>query len=62
MAIATPTTLLRTNQVCEILGVCRATLYNLRRRGEFPNGIEVGGQRRWRVTDIDAWIDKQAAA
>lgn len=60
MDIHTPTTLLRTQQVCEYLGVCRQTLYQMRKRGEFPAPVKVGAQLRWRVSDLEAWTEAQA--
>ena len=52
--------MLSINQVCELLGICRTTLWSLRRSGQFPEGVQVGAQRRWRQGDIEAWIDTKA--
>ena len=48
-----PHRLLTTNQVCEILGVCRTALRALRRRDEFPAGNEIGRYVSCRVSDVD---------
>lgn len=52
--------LLSVKAVCARLGVSRSTLYQLQHRDGFPSGIKVGAQRRWRASDIDAWIEEQA--
>ncbi|HWD82918.1 MAG TPA: helix-turn-helix domain-containing protein [Kribbella sp.] len=37
------------------------TLYQWRKTGKGPNGFRVGKYVRYRPTDVDAWIDGQAA-
>lgn len=54
-----PLLLLTFRQVCETLSVSRGTVYNLRRRGEFPEPIHVGAQLRWRRSTVEAWLDAQ---
>lgn len=45
--------------VQEALGICRQTLWRMRRAGKFPEPIKIGSHLRWRVSDIDAWIEAQ---
>ena len=45
--------------VCRRLSVCKATLYRMIRRGEFPRPFKVGFQSRWRPDAVAAWIAEQ---
>ncbi len=53
--------LLTTEQVAEVLGVPRATLWQWRSHGKGPKGLRVGRHVRYRATDIDRWIAAQLA-
>lgn len=33
----------------------RRTRYRLRKKGEFPQPVQVGGRQIWRREDIDEW-------
>lgn len=33
------------------------TLWRLRSAGKLPKPVRLGGSVRWRVTDINAWVD-----
>ena len=58
-----PPLLMTSRQVCETLGVSRTTVYNLRRRGEFPEPIRgLGAHLRWRRSTVEAWLDAQEKA
>lgn len=41
--------------LAEYLGICRASVYNLLDRG-LPS-IKIGRSRRFRLTDVDEWLD-----
>jgi len=57
------TRLLRLPEVINIVGLCRATIYNRMRDGTFPKAIPIGGRLvAWPSTDIDKWIDEQITA
>jgi predicted DNA-binding transcriptional regulator AlpA len=53
---------MRPQQVCDILHVCRTTLYKLQERG-FPAPIKLHpartGRTLWRRADVIAWMDAQ---
>jgi prophage regulatory protein len=47
--------------VCEAVGLSTSRIYDLIRRGEFPAGDLIGAQsRRWKSTDIAAWLIAQS--
>lgn len=56
--------LLTTRQVADMLGVHADTVRNYRNRGYFPHvrlpGNNKAGMVRYRLEDIQAWIDSQA--
>ncbi|WP_285753926.1 helix-turn-helix domain-containing protein [Lentzea sp. NBRC 105346] len=52
--------LLRPEEVAPLLNVARGTLYRWRHHGEGPTSIRVGGGVRYRKSDVDAYIVKQA--
>ena len=49
-------------QVAGYLRVPVRTLYAWRTKGVGPPGIRVGRHVRYRCTDVEAWLDEQAAA
>lgn len=52
--------LLSINEVVDILGVSRMTLYRWRDSGRFPEGRKIAGSNmvRWRESTVDQWIDE----
>lgn len=55
--------LLRRRQVEEITGLARSTIYRLMKDGTFPRPIRVApGAVRWRLSDIEAWLDSRPTA
>ncbi|MEV5013919.1 helix-turn-helix transcriptional regulator [Streptomyces sp. NPDC053780] len=48
-------------EVAEYLGVPVKTLYQWKYRGIGPNVHKVGRHLRYRWTEVDAWLDAQAA-
>lgn len=44
-------------QLADYLNVTRATVYNLMKRG-LPS-VKVGRARRFRLADVEAWLDQQ---
>ena len=49
--------LLRRQQVEELTGLSRASIYRLILEGEFPRGVKVSASGvRWRSSEIAAWI------
>jgi excisionase family DNA binding protein len=51
--------LLSPAELAAYLGVPLATVYRWRSRREGPCGIRVGRHVRYRVTDVERWLDDQ---
>lgn len=47
-------------EVAERLNVKRTAIYAFIQGRDFPLGFKFGRGRRWRESDINSWIDKQA--
>lgn len=55
--------LYRVNQLTAEIGISRAHLYQLVKRGEFPQPIKIGDRAiAWPAQAIEAWIAERAAA
>ena len=48
-------------QLAECLGISRSGLLQLCKRGQFPRGFRLGHNRRWSVSEVKAWLERQAA-
>jgi excisionase family DNA binding protein len=55
-APSVPPLLYSREQLCEVLGISRATLDRLQAAGKLPRPLRLGGQRRWRAEEIRQWI------
>ena len=52
--------LLSPKEIQSELGVSRSRVYELMREHGFPQPLRLGPRtRRWRVTDVQNWIEKQ---
>ena len=49
------------SQLATQLGVTVQTLYDLRSQGRGPRGFRVGRELRFRVSEVDAWLDELEA-
>jgi excisionase family DNA binding protein len=49
------------SQLATQLGVSVQTLYDLRSQGRGPRGFRVGRELRFRVSEVDAWLDQLEA-
>ena len=48
--------LIRISEVCEVVGVCRSTVYRWVSEESFPKPIQIGQRAvRWRIDDVEAW-------
>jgi len=48
--------LLRIGTVCELIGVCRSTLYRWISEGSFPEPVRISERAvRWNIDDIEVW-------
>jgi prophage regulatory protein len=56
-----PDTFLRVPDVCRIIGISRATLYEMMAKGEFPKPIKLFERRmaRWSAQEIERWQEKR---
>ncbi len=55
----TPDRLLTVDELAEYLGVPVATVYAWRHRREGPRGFRVGKYVRYRMSDVQEWIQHQ---
>ena len=63
MATTTADKLLKLEDVMEILGVSRATLYDYIGRRGFPLPVQLtSASNRWRQSEVAAWIDARERA
>jgi excisionase family DNA binding protein len=53
--------LLSLRDLAAYLGVPPSSVYFWRSQGKGPRGFLVGKQLRFRVADVDAWLQEQAA-
>jgi excisionase family DNA binding protein len=53
--------LLSLQELAEYLGVPSGTIYQWRYRGVGPAGIKVGRHVRFRMSDVQRWLDEMAA-
>jgi len=53
-----PGILIRIADVCELLGISRATVYRLRSEEDFPEPVKLGPATvRWSIDAVEAWRD-----
>jgi excisionase family DNA binding protein len=52
--------LLKAQEVADGLGVPLTTLYAWRSTGKGPRGFRVGKYVRFKASDVDAWLERQA--
>ena len=48
--------------IARLFGISKSGIFNMLKRGDFPEGIRVGRNRRWRLSEVSAWFDAQEAA
>lgn len=48
--------LLSPDELVELLGIPKRTIYNWRLRGEGPPAVRVGRHLRYRPSDVEAWL------
>ncbi|MFP3616132.1 AlpA family phage regulatory protein, partial [Paraburkholderia sp. SIMBA_050] len=50
--------IVREKELLAICGFSRSTLYEKRKRGEFPSPVKLGRKATgWKLSDVKAWID-----
>ena len=55
--------ILRVQEVLDRIGVSKATLYRMVKRGDFPKQCSLGRRAvGWHSQDVDAWFARQRTA
>lgn len=49
--------LIRDTETAALLGCCRATVWEMSKKGKIPAPVKIGGMARWRLSDIAALIE-----
>lgn len=45
------------SEIAKMLNISRGTVYNMRRNGDLPPGVKIGGNvRRWSLTELNAFL------
>jgi excisionase family DNA binding protein len=57
-----PDRLLTLQELARYLRVPEATIYGWRHRGTGPRGSAVGRHVRFRVSDVEKWLDEKAVS
>ena len=52
--------LMTTDELSEFLRIPKATIYRWRQERSGPKAVRVGKHLRYRRTDVEAWLDRQA--
>ena len=47
--------MLKLPEVCNLVGLSKSTIYAKMAESKFPPGVNVGGARRWKASDVQAW-------
>ena len=61
MLLTKPYPLLTVNEVADYLQIPVGTLYRWRTNGEGPPAIRAGKHLRYRLEQVDAWLDQHTA-
>ncbi|MEQ5185872.1 AlpA family phage regulatory protein [Providencia alcalifaciens] len=49
-------------KITQLIGMTDKWIYSLIQKQAFPKPIKMGRSSRWRLSDIEQWIDEQAIA
>ncbi len=49
--------LLTLKEVINLIGFKKATIYKYIKNGKFPKQIKIGKASRWKLSDIEKWIN-----
>ena len=55
-----PDRLLSVRDVAQRLSLCARSVWKMAAKGELPPPLHLGGSRRWRESDISAYIERLA--
>ena len=53
--------LISIDQVAQLVGRGRSTIYQMVKDGDFPEPLKIGSSSRWKHSEILLWIEEQAA-
>ena len=51
--------LITIKEVTQIVGFKRSTIYKFIQQNKFPSPLKIGKSSRWKLTDIQKWINHQ---
>lgn len=54
--------LINMKKITQLIGMTDKWVYSLIQKQAFPKPIKMGRSSRWRLSDIENWIDEQAIA
>jgi len=54
--------LLTLNDVVQIVGFKKSTIYKFIKSKNFPKPVKIGYSSRWRLSDIQKWMEKVTSA
>ncbi|MBD1389269.1 AlpA family phage regulatory protein [Neiella sp. HB171785] len=58
-----PQQFLSLKEVCTLVGLSRATLYRMIKKGTFPRGVQISERRMaWHIDVVQRWIDDRLQA
>lgn len=49
--------LINSDQLAEMLSISRKGLYHALDSGQIPSPIKIGNRLRWRIEDIESWLE-----
>ena len=59
----TQSRIIRLREVISRVGLCRATIYNLIKKGDFPQQVNLGlNSVGWIESEVQTWIDNRVTA
>lgn len=49
--------MIEAKELCELLCISEATVWRHREAGLIPRGVKIGRSVRWRLSEIEAWME-----
>lgn len=49
-------TYISANEIARMLHLSRGSIYNMRKRGDLPEGRKIGGVRRWSMAELQRFL------
>lgn len=44
------------DEIASMLNLTRGTVYTMRRHGDLPEGVKIGGVRRWSMAELQIFL------